>query len=235
MSGDLSSDNRNAAQQESRRGGSSGIEGEFGDTARLLAREEGLASLGFTAEQISVIRQTAPDLNVQVLRPNEDVRISDSALQAWSLAFLEDKVTVLKLHGIVMVASKHEKVEEIINRYMSQVSPGPVQDLIDRQEFDHKASVKSAHERLPQFMKDWLVENRNYVYGDDTMTRIATDAHLVATTLGTAAAVKKWYEQLDTQQQNELVPGLFDGHSGSSFSGLAFLAYSYLKSVEASQ
>lgn len=57
---------------------------------------------------------------------------------------------------------------------------------------------------------------------------VCTDAVLIATTLKTEAKIKR-FSKASYKKQQELVPGMFDGHSGNSFGMAVRLAHLYVQ------
>lgn len=100
---------------------------------------------------------------------------------------------------------------------------------------DHKVEVfKKATKDLQQpktnktkTFDEFFKNYKNYDDGGELDKAIIADAKKVYETLKTPAAIDKFYELRDYKKQNEMVPGLDDGHSGASFYAVCSAAKQY--------
>lgn len=91
---------------------------------------------------------------------------------------------------------------------------------------------ESHYAKLPQFLKSWT----DHVHPNDpsrpAQIMIATDAHRIATHLGSTKAFKA-YERAIRSGEGHAIPGVeYERHSGGSLGAAEFLAREYLKSQE---
>lgn len=97
----------------------------------------------------------------------------------------------------------------------------------------NKADLDAQYDALPPAFKariDRFRENRDDFRWQHEAYELSvcTDAALIAWTLKTPEAIAAFHD-LPWEQQQEMVPGLFDGHSGNSFGAACYLARLYIE------
>lgn len=93
---------------------------------------------------------------------------------------------------------------------------------------DRREDFRQRIDALPDPFRDRLngLRQRNPDFGwrfEAYELTVCEDAVKIATALQTPEAIDEWYEQSWDDQQR-IVPGLFDGHSGNSFGAAVYLA-----------
>jgi O-acetyl-ADP-ribose deacetylase (regulator of RNase III) len=202
---------------------------------RRAVRERELAQAGFSPEQVEEIAKRSPHLDVVVLVPEAGERITTSAADAVALTEITGSTVVIHFNRHLVIVSPGNTLDEVVKTYQDAVQAAHdaywTPERIAQDEAS-KSSMTSAIERelqaLPEFFKEWVVACGDKNYSRELNISIAKDAHLLASTLASPAALGAWFKLSYAEQMNA-VPGLRQDHSAFSFHQVAHLAMQYLE------
>lgn len=210
------------------------------DDIRSTFKEYTPPSEEFSAAEIAEIRHRAPDLDILVYRPRIGCSIADAAEAAIDLRNLSRQTVVFRFGETLLIAGRDESPASLTERYLAPFHAREKAHWTSERIAAYNAeklarteALENTFATLPPFLRTWVIGNGTQKYSRELDIEIARDAKLVADTLKTVEAVKQW-DRSSYDEQQRLVPGLSEGHSGFSFSQMAHLAIEYLNATNRS-
>lgn len=214
---------------------------EIGSDFRRPFQDTSLRSEGYTPQQIEQVHAEVGELDFAVLRPGIGKTITQAAGTALELCKASGKAIVFKFNNTVLVARPEDTPSTITDRYLAPFVAQHAaywtperKAAYDNEQKIRAKSLEQAFNDLPEFLRSWVVGNGENNYGRTLDIEIARDAKLLVDTLKTSPRIVEWFK-LSAHEQNRMVPGLSEGHSGFSFSQMANLALAYLQNLENAQ
>lgn len=206
---------------------------QAGSDALHAGREAALENAGFSKEQIAMVKEKVPDLQIKVLIPLEcNATVHQTTIDAVELSKQTGSAIAFKLNSAVTVVLPGDTVEHVTSSHTASSETANQTSRRQTRETEaakFRAEMEREYASLPQFLKEWVdrIEKKNF--SRTTTIAIAKDAHTVATTLKTEKAIQAWYKS-GSVPQGEHDPVLIGIHSDSSFGQMASLALAYLNS-----
>jgi hypothetical protein len=181
-----------------------------------------LRKAGYSEEQIAIIQEEVPDLDVVIMKESG---LSDSRtelLEGLTLRNETGSAVVFKFNGFLVTISKTDTGDDVVEK------PTEIEALIedsaresrekDRSpaaSYDVEKKINDTYNQLPDFFKEWVKHESNrgdFCSSRRFFTKIAIDANQLVEELKSVEELERW-KKLSLEKQEEAVPGLVADHS----------------------